>query len=185
MKHAARTIEHDDAPFPSVAPRNWLQERLELPALFTALAVPTGGRLLEVGCGRGVAVPIFNRRLYPASITGIDVDQVALEAARAHARASCTRADLRCADVRDLPFPAGAFDIVFDFGTCYHIADPARALGEIARVLRPDGLFVTETVISQLLAHPLRTRGKPLPWRAAPSLRLIRHAGLWQLRRKV
>lgn len=184
MRPHARSLEHDDAPFPSVAPRNWLQERLELPALLTILAVPTGGRLLEIGCGRGVALPILNRRLYPASITGIDVDQSALADARAHAHATGTRVDLRHADVRDLPFPAAAFDIVFDFGTCFHIADPERALREIARVLRPGGRFVTETVFSQLLAHPLRTRGKPLPWAAAPSLKRVRHAGLWQLREK-
>jgi ubiquinone/menaquinone biosynthesis C-methylase UbiE len=184
MRLTNPTMDRDDAPFPSVAPRNWLQESIELPALLTALAVPTGGRLLEVGCGRGVALPIFNRRLYPASITGIDVDQSALADARARAHATGTRVDLRHADVRQLPFPAGAFDIVFDFGTCFHIADPDRALREIARVLRPGGRFVTETVFSQLLAHPLRTKGKPLPWRTVPSLQLVRHAGLWQLRRK-
>ena len=140
MRLTNPTMDRDDAPFPSVAPRNWLQESIELPALLTALAVPTGGRLLEVGCGRGVALPIFNRRLYSASITGIDVDQSALADARARAHATGTRVDLRHADVRQLPFPAGAFDIVFDFGTCFHIADPDRALREIARVLRPGGL---------------------------------------------
>jgi ubiquinone/menaquinone biosynthesis C-methylase UbiE len=43
------------------------------------------------------------------------------------------------ADVRSLPFDDESFDTVFDFGTCHHISAPVRALGEIARVLRPGG----------------------------------------------
>ena len=174
----------DDAPFPSVAPRNSLQEHIELPLMLRALAIPTGGHVLEVGCGRGVALPVLNERLTPASLTGIDVDDDALAHARLHAMDR--RADVRLhrADVRVLPFREASFDLVFDFGTCYHIANAALALREIARVMKPGGLFVTETVLSQLVAHPLRTRGKPLPWPAVPALRRVRHAGLWQMRQK-
>jgi SAM-dependent methyltransferase len=178
-------IERDDAPFPSVAPRNGLQEYVELPLLLRALAVPASGHVLEVGCGRGVALPVLSRRLRPASLTAIDVDAAALADASLRARERRASVHLRCADVRRMPFADACFDVVVDFGTCYHVANAARALREIARVLKPGGAFVTETVLCQLLAHPLRTRGRPLPWRAVPELRLVRHAGLWQMRRKV
>jgi ubiquinone/menaquinone biosynthesis C-methylase UbiE len=184
MKQYAPTTTQDDAPFPSVAPRNGLQEYLELPLMLCAMPVPAGGAILEVGCGRGVALPVLGDRLQPSSITGVDVDANALSYAAAHARNRCVKARLHLADVRMLPFDDASFDVVFDFGTCYHIGDAARALREIARVLRPGGLFVTETVLSQFLAHPLRTRGRALPWREVPQLRPMRHAGLWQMRRK-
>ena len=174
----------DDAPFPSVAPRNALQEHVELPLMLRALSVPTGGDLLEVGCGRGVALPVLNERLRPSSLTGVDVDPVALADARSHAAERGATVRLERADVRRIPFDDASFDVVFDFGTCYHIAHPSQALREIVRVLRPGGLFVTETVLSQLFAHPLRTRGKPLPWASVPELELVRHAGLWQMRRR-
>jgi hypothetical protein len=48
---------------------------------------------------------------------------------------------------------------VFDFGTCYHISEPAAALSEIERVLAPGGRFVTETRLNQLVSHPVRSWG--------------------------
>ncbi|MGH7535682.1 MAG: hypothetical protein ACREMG_08865, partial [Gemmatimonadales bacterium] len=44
--------------------------------------------------------------------------------------------------------------------------------------------FISETVSSQLLSHPLRTRGRRLPWAAVPELRLERQAVLWKSRCK-
>jgi hypothetical protein len=43
---------------------------------------------------------------------------------------------------------------------------------------------VCETVSSQLLSHPLRTRGRRLPWASVPELRLERQAILWKSRAK-
>ena len=71
-----------------------------------------------------------------------------------------------------------------DFGTCYHVADPARALAEVARVLAPGGCFVHETPVAQHLAHPVRSFARTLPWRAVPTLRRERQAVLWGLRRR-
>ena len=174
----------DDAPFPSVAPRNALQECLELPLMLRALSVPAGGDMLEIGCGRGVALPVIADGLHPSSLTGIDVDIAARSDATSRALERRTQVRLHCGDVRRMPFDDGSFDVVFDFGTCYHIANASGALREIARVLKPGGLFVTETVLSQLLAHPFRTRGHALPWRSVPEMKLVRHAGLWQMRQK-
>jgi SAM-dependent methyltransferase len=93
------------------------------------------------------------------------------------------------ADVRALPLDAGSFDLVIDFGTCYHVgggAEGARqALAEVARVLRPGGLFVHETPVAQHLAHPIRSFGRTLPWGAVPELVRDRAAVLWAGRRRV
>jgi hypothetical protein len=58
-------------------------------------------------------------------------------------------------------------------------------LGEIVRVLRPGGLFVCETVTSQLLSHPFRSRGRRLPWKAVPELSVVRDRLLWKTRRRL
>ena len=168
-------------PFPNLAHRNLIQARFELPTLVALLHPPVEGDVLEVGCGRGVALEPLARLLRPRSLTGVDVDPVAAaEAARA-IRAGGLAASVAPADVRELPVEARSFDLVVDFGTCYHVADPARALAEVARVLRPGGVFLHETPLAQALSHPTRFRGR-LPWSAAPELRPGRSAVFWALR---
>ena len=172
-------------PFPNIERRNVLQERVEVPALIRSLKLPEHARILEVGCGRGVALVPLARLTSPARLTGLDVDPALLAEAREHLDRRGIEAELVHGDVRALPFPAASFDVVVDFGTCWHIADAERALQEVARVLAPGGRFVHETVVSQRLAHPVRSRRGGLPWQAAPRLTRHRTAVLWSSRRAV
>ena len=169
-------------PFPDDARRNTLQALAEIPALVALLAVPTGGRVLEIGCGRGNALRPLRDALRAAAVVGLDLDRSLLEVGAAALARDAV--GLVCADARLLPFADEAFDLVVDFGTCYHIGDPDRALREIARVLRWGGHFVAESRLSQLVAHPDGFSGARLPWAAAPALVLVRHAGMWSLSRR-
>lgn len=169
-------------PFPNERGRNWRQERLEVPALVRCLALPQAARVLEVGCGRGVALAALARLRQPRRLVGVDVDSEALAAARRALNAERVDAELRVADVRALPFADGAFDVVVDFGTLFHISRADAALREIARVLTPGGVLVHETRLSQLLSHPVRARGRRVPWEAEPRLQPQRRAGLWATR---
>lgn len=171
-------------PFPNEEGRNSRQESLEIPLMIRALGLPLGGRVLEVGCGRGVGLPVLHRLLRPSRLVGLDPEISFLEEARRRATSAGIVAELIPGDVRHMPFPDAAFDLVVDFGTCYHIARPALALAEVSRVLAPGGLFVHETPVSQLLSHPVRSFGRRLPWSAAPSLARHRTALLWTSRRR-
>ena len=182
---AAPTVERGAyRPFPNEDGRNRRQAGLEVPALVRSLGLIRGLRILEVGCGRGIALPALERCCRPHRLVGLDIDPALLVGARAHLAASGTRAELVEGDVRRLPFPSAAFDLVVDFGTCYHIARPEEALSEIARVLRPGGRFAYETKLSQLLAHPFRSRGRRIPWDRASLLQPDRTAWLWSCRRR-
>jgi ubiquinone/menaquinone biosynthesis C-methylase UbiE len=150
--------------------------------MIRALGLPLGGRVLEVGCGRGVALPVLARLLAPARLTGLDLDPVALAEARHRTAQAGIAAELVPADVRRMPFPDAAFDLVVDFGTCYHIAAAEQALAEIARVLASGGRFVHETPLSQLVSHPVRSFGRRMPWGSAPELARDRTALLWSAR---
>jgi SAM-dependent methyltransferase len=72
-------------------------------------------------------------------------------------------------DVRRMSFEDESFDLVVDFGTCYHVSGGVTgsraALREVCRVLRPGGWFVDETRIAQLLAHPIRSSRRAVPGR--------------------
>ena len=180
----ARHIEREYRPFPNESGRNTRQVAIEVPLMVRALGLPIGGRVLEVGCGRGVAMPVLARLLRPGRLVGLDLDPALLDEARAQVEAVGIAAELVPGDIRRLPFPDGAFDLVVDFGTCYHIARAAQALAEIARVLAPGGLFVHETPLSQLFAHPLRSFGRRMPWRSIAAFERHRGALLWAARRR-
>jgi ubiquinone/menaquinone biosynthesis C-methylase UbiE len=167
-------------PFPKAGWRNYLQQSLEIPTLVRLLRLPAGGDVLEVGCGVGTAFEPLARLLGPVSLTGIDIDGEQIAAAR---RLGITNRVLR-ADVRAIPFPDASFDLVVDFGTCYLIGDPVAALTEIARVLRPGGLFTHETAVAQVLSHPTRFHGGRLRWEVVPQLAASRRGWLWATRRK-
>jgi SAM-dependent methyltransferase len=173
--------------FGNMESRNGLQERIEIPLMIRALGLTQGLRILEVGCGRGIALPVLTDRLAPRDLTAIDVDPALVEIARQRATACGITAEVIHGDVRAMPFASSRFDMVVDFGTCYHVsggrAGAARALSEIRRVLAPRGVLVHATPIAQHLAHPIRSFARSLPWKGA-GFRLIRTAGLWSVRER-
>jgi ubiquinone/menaquinone biosynthesis C-methylase UbiE len=173
----AATAEY--RPFPNEEGRNARQSQLEIPAMVRALGIPEGARILEVGCGRGVALPVLDQLCRPRRLVGLDIDPELLLEAAASLREHGTEAELCAADVRRMPFDDGAFDVIVDFGTLFHIARPQAASAEIARVLAPGGMFVHETKASQLLSHPVRSRGRRLPRLEHDGLRHRRWAMLW------
>ena len=172
-------------PFPNQEWRNTLQSAVEIRLATRLLGVPKGGRILEVGCGRGIAFAALTRLCEPASLTALDIEPELLRVARAGALRRGIDVRLIEGDVRRLPFADDSFDVVVDFGTCYHVDRRDRAISEVQRVLAPGGLFVYESPLSQALAHPTRTTWRRLPWRGTPALRPVARAGLWSARVKL
>ena len=95
-----------------------------------------GKRLLDVGCGTGGLVRLMTRR--GARVWGLDPNAGQLELALAAGAAGDETYIEGVAE--DLPFAAGAMDIVVFFNSLHHVDDPGKALAETVRVLRPGGL---------------------------------------------
>ncbi len=182
LVHARRPTAY--RPFPNLAHRNALQQRLEVPSLVRLLDLPAGRRVLEVGCGRGVALVALARLCRPTYLAGLDIDRTLIAEAHTTLARAGVQAELVVGDVCALPFASASLDVVVDFGTSYHIDRPEAALAEIERVLAPCGVFVHETPFAQLLAHPARSLGRSLPWAEVPLLRRERTALLWSRRVK-
>ena len=74
-----------------------------------------------------------------AEVYGLDLSRIVAERARRNALAAGRPLPLLRADIRELPFPAGSFDVVYTMGTIEHIDEYPQSLREIHRVLSPGG----------------------------------------------
>ncbi|MFH8367983.1 methyltransferase domain-containing protein [Streptomyces sp. NPDC018031] len=125
--------------------------------LHEGTAYPAGSRVLEAGCGVGAQTVHLAASSPGATIIAVDHSAASLAQARdrvtAHAPGS--EVEWRHADLLDLPFPDAAVDHAFVCFVLEHLADPARALAELRRVLRPGGtLTVIEGDHGSALFHP-------------------------------
>src|SRR6188768_3011033 len=98
--------------FGNVEARNGLQAWLEIPAMIYALRLPYGKDILEIGCGRGVALPVLSERLMPASLVGLDNDRALVAVADERIRRSGVDARVLEADARDMPIESESVDVV-------------------------------------------------------------------------
>lgn len=123
-----------DAPF---QPATNLWRCIELPVL--AETLPKSGIGLDVGCGDGVLTGIL-RSLVGASwsLTGIDVDPAETELARRSGQYET----VHTCGAATIPEPRERFDFAFANSVLEHIPDLSPCIGEIARCLKPGGLFV-------------------------------------------
>ncbi|HKE02278.1 MAG TPA: methyltransferase domain-containing protein [Planctomycetota bacterium] len=114
-------------------------------------------RVLEVACGSGgVAARLAQRR--GVAVTGIDANEAAVAAARAHAKALglSDRLRFQTADANEeLPFPDASFDAVFCNDAINHLADRRRVLADWRRVLGPRGrcLYTDPIVVTGPLTN--------------------------------
>jgi SAM-dependent methyltransferase len=102
------------------------------------LAPPAGGRVLDVGCGTGRALPLLRSVVGTRGVVvGLDLTPEMLAEARRRGRASI--AGLVLGDGERLPVRGGAFDALLAAGYVPHLADPVPGLRELACVTKVGG----------------------------------------------
>lgn len=122
-----------------------LLEVASLRRLRAQLLRTVSGRVLEVGTGTGANLPVYAEA---ARVVGIDINPERLAATAVRRPPFPFTATV--ADAQQLPFAAHSFDSVVGTLVFCSIPQPAQALQEIRRVLRPNGrLYLLEHVRGQ------------------------------------
>ena len=103
-----------------------------------------GQRVLDAGCGAGAGAGILSRA-GASEVVGVDIAPEAISTAMERYGSV---ASFMLGDLTALPFDSESFDVVVSFETIQHVADPGRALEELRRVLRPEGILLVSTVNS-------------------------------------
>ena len=100
-----------------------------------------GASILDFGCGPGHDLVGFGVWSKPSRLAGVDVSRASLAEASSRISLHTIAAELHHVDVqqRPLPFANSSFDLVHCSGVLHHMADPASALEEFRRVLKPGG----------------------------------------------
>ena len=103
-----------------------------------------GLKVLDVGCGGGYTCEFLAAR--GAHIVGIDQSASCIEAAKQHATEVNLTIDYRQGYSENLPFDTETFDIVVCVDVLEHVADLPQTILEISRVIKPNGLFLFDTI---------------------------------------
>jgi len=132
------------------------------------IAAARSKRWLEIGCGTGLFTELLVDIAKPAE--AIAIDPSAAQIRETATKAVAKRVDFRVADAQALPFENQEFDLAVSALVINFIPDPARAMLEMKRVVRPGGLiagyvwdFLGELNVARHVQTPLRQINPSLP----------------------
>ena len=111
----------------------------------------SGRSVLDLGCAGGFMAEAIAQR--GATVTGIDPAKETIAAARAHAGQSGLAIRYDTGTGEALPYDDATFDDVVCVDVLEHVSDLQQVLHEVARVLKPGGLFLFDTINRNFIAR--------------------------------
>jgi SAM-dependent methyltransferase len=114
--------------------------------VFDRIKVSVGDRVLDVGCGNGRPAARLAGSTR-AEVVGITNSEHHLRQARARAKPAAGQVSFEFADAMEMPFHDETFDAAMAIESITLMPDPAAAIREIARVLRPGGRIGIASIV--------------------------------------
>ena len=105
------------------------------------LALPSGLKWIDVGCGNGAFTELIVERCGPSEVRGIDSSEAQLDFARKRSGARLAKFDH--GDAMALPFSGDTFDVAIMALVIFFVPDPAKGVAEMKRALRPGGMVAS------------------------------------------
>jgi 2-polyprenyl-6-hydroxyphenyl methylase / 3-demethylubiquinone-9 3-methyltransferase len=129
-------------------------------------ADPAGKTVADIGCGGGLLAEELAR--LGANVIGVDPSAASLRTARAHAQAAGLSIDYRLGSGERLPLPDASADIACCADVLEHVSDVPAVLRETARILKPGGVYLYDTInrtpLSWLVVIRLSQDWAPTAW---------------------
>jgi ubiquinone/menaquinone biosynthesis C-methylase UbiE len=135
-----------------------IQRHLEARWLLEMGGPVTGGRVLEIGCGRGVGVELIFEVFGAERVDAFDLDVAMVRRAQRRLVHHGGRVHLWIGDATRITADDDAYDAVFDFGILHHVPAWRTAVAEVCRVLKPGGRLYAEEMLAGLILHPVWRR---------------------------
>jgi 2-polyprenyl-6-hydroxyphenyl methylase/3-demethylubiquinone-9 3-methyltransferase len=109
--------------------------------------LPINGSIADLGCGGGlVTEPVGLSGKYK-SVQGFDINEASLEKAIGHLPSSAgSIVSYKLGSIYEIPLPSGSVDGVIVSDVFEHLDDLPKALREIHRILKPNGVVVFDTI---------------------------------------
>jgi ubiquinone/menaquinone biosynthesis C-methylase UbiE len=133
------------------------------------LTLPPGLRWLDAGCGTGAFTELLIDRCAPHSVSAIDPagDQIAF----ARTKPVAKQVNFQVGDAQALPFTNGEFDAAVMALVITFVPDPAKAIAEMKRVVKPGGTlgtYIWDFIGGRLTQQPLREAIEAMGVRITP-----------------
>ena len=106
---------------------------------FALSRIPAGSSVIDVACGTGYGSGMLAQAGH--RVVGFDIDPATID----FARTQWPEASFEVADATALPLTEASVDAVLSFETIEHLPDPSSFVGEVARVVKSDGVFFVST----------------------------------------
>ena len=126
------------------APRRWIQKHIEFTIFknqLTRNGIELEGKaIMDGGCGSGYSTKLILDEFHPSHILAFDYmpEQISL------ARKRNLKVDFKVGDLTRIDSADGTLDAVFIFGVLHHIPEWRKALQQISKVLKSDGVLLVE-----------------------------------------
>jgi SAM-dependent methyltransferase len=131
-------------------------QRLIIKWIKRVIRIEPRARILEIGCGRGAGACLIQEEFNPSLMHAFDLDhRMIIQAGKYLKPEHKNKIFLYVGDAQRLPYRDGVLDAVFGFGVLHHLPDWRRGLNEIARVLKPGGIYFLEEYYPQFYQNCL------------------------------